>query len=49
MLEHLLAEFKWEQILKILEPAADITGIEKSNAYKRAKTCEHYLRELRHS
>ena len=49
MLEHLQVEFKWEKILKILESAADIAGIEKANAYKRAKTCEHHLRELRHS
>ena len=45
MLEHLQAEFKWEQILKILESAADIAGIEKTNAYKRAKTCQDNLSE----
>ena len=49
MLEHLQVEFKWEKILKILECAADIAGIEKANAYKRAKTCQDNLRELRHS
>ena len=49
MLEHLQVEFKWEKILKILESAADIAGIEKANAYKRAKTCQDNLREKRHS
>ena len=49
ILEHLQVEFKWEKILKILESAADIAGIEKANAYKRAKTCQDNLREKRHS
>ena len=49
MLEHLQVEFKWEKILKILESAADIAGIEKESAYKRAKTCQDNLREKRHS
>ena len=49
MLEHLQVEFKWEKILKILESAADIAGIEKANAYKRAKTCQDNLRQKRHS
>ena len=49
MLEHLQVEFKWEKILKILESAADIAGIEKANAYTRAKTCQDNLREKRHS
>ena len=47
MLEHLQVEFKWDKILKILEAAADIAGIEKANAYKRAKTCQDNLREKR--
>ena len=49
MLEHLQVEFKWEKILMILESAADIAGIEKANAYKRAKTCQDNLREMRNS
>ena len=49
MLEHLQVEFKWEKNLKILESAADIAGIEKANAYKRAKTCQDNLREMRNS
>ena len=47
MLEHLQVEFKWEKILKILESAADIAGIEKTNAYKRAKTCQENLHKNR--
>ena len=49
MLEHLMLEITWEKILKILESAADIAGIEKANAYTRAKTYEDKLRELRHT
>ena len=49
MLEHLMLEFTWEKILKILESAEDIAGNEKANAYKRAKTCQDNLRGLRHS
>ena len=49
MLEHLQVEFKWEKILKILESAADIAGIEKANAYKRANTCHGNLQEKRHN
>ena len=49
MLEHLQSEFKWGEFLKILESAADISGIEKANACKRAKACHDNLREKRHS
>ena len=49
MLEYLQVEFKWEKIMKMLDSAADIAGIEKATAYKRAKTCQDNLREKRHS
>ena len=49
MLEHKQVEFKWEKILQILESAADTVGIEKANAYKRAKTWHDNVREERRS
>ena len=49
MLEHLLDEFKWEKILKIVESAADVARTEKAKAYQEARACQNQLRATRNS
>ena len=49
MLEHLLDEFKWEKILKIVESAADVARTEKAKAYQETRACQNQLRATRNS